>query len=223
MHKKVGRSNALSMRQYTKDELDSVRAIYVVGPSSAGKTTLCNALVKQLGIPPDAFVTEVARTVMREKGLTRADVGQLSMQRAIVDAHVARDRDARRSALDACIHDNVTTIGRNHGAVMVSDRSAIDAVVYAMMNSEALGRALIDSPGFRTMLDTYRSERATFVLLHPVANWVIDDGVRSIDSDNAIKQFIRVLQELKLRYMSLGEMDRLLEMRVGVVRLQLLI
>ncbi|TFY59054.1 hypothetical protein EVG20_g7929 [Dentipellis fragilis] len=59
----------------------SVRAIYIVGPSSTGKTTLCTALATHLGLPSALHITEVARTVMRSTSFTRADVGTLFLER----------------------------------------------------------------------------------------------------------------------------------------------
>lgn len=90
-----------------------ITAIYLVGPSSAGKTTLCNALATTLGLPKEAHISEVARTVMRERGFTRDDVGKLEMQKAIMEAQLKEDRSARRYA---------TATGRVCGGIVLSDR-----------------------------------------------------------------------------------------------------
>lgn len=78
-----------------------ITAIYIVGPSSAGKTTLCNALAASLNLPQKVCISEVARTVMRERGFTRNDVGKLEMQKAIMEAQLKEDRLARRHAIEA--------------------------------------------------------------------------------------------------------------------------
>lgn len=75
-----------------------ITAIYIIGPSSAGKTTLCNALAASFGLPEEVCISEVARTVMRERGFTRSDVGKVEMQKAIMDAQLKEDRSARQHA-----------------------------------------------------------------------------------------------------------------------------
>ncbi len=69
----------------------ATRSIYIVGASSTGKTTLCRALEKELGMP---LITEVARTVMKEKQFTRSDVATTAMQEAIFHAQVAAQKEA---------------------------------------------------------------------------------------------------------------------------------
>ena len=78
-----------------------ITAIYVVGPSSTGKTTLCDALAATLGLPREVCISEIARTVMREQGFTRNDVGKLEMQKAIMDAQLKEDKSARRYSVQA--------------------------------------------------------------------------------------------------------------------------
>ncbi|KAJ3798863.1 AAA domain-containing protein, partial [Lentinula aff. detonsa] len=109
-----------------KSEMSGLRAVYIVGPSSAGKTTLCNALAARLRLPSSMHITEVARTVMKEQGFTRADVHSFAMQHAIVKAQVAKDWEARQNTTA----EN-TTLGQ---PILLSDRSAVDAVVYAALS-----------------------------------------------------------------------------------------
>ena len=208
-------TQALTQRQL----VDSVTAIYVVGPSSSGKTTLCDALAKQLGLPDDVYLTEVARTVMREQGFSRADVHKLEMQQAIVDAHVARDTRAREAAL------RTVQLGTSRPAVprstlILCDRSAIDALVYAKLTS-ANDQALLASASFQTALASYRrAPHSTFVLLRPIAEWMHDDGIRSIaeDRERCLEVFRDVLDELGIRYFEIGGSCRMLEERVAFVR-----
>lgn len=78
-----------------------ITTIHIVGPSSTGKTTLCKALAAVLGLPQEVCISEVARTVMRERNFTRNDVGKLEMQRAIMEAQLEEARLARRYAVEA--------------------------------------------------------------------------------------------------------------------------
>ncbi|KAJ3811693.1 AAA domain-containing protein [Lentinula lateritia] len=192
-------------------QTSGLRAIYIVGPSSTGKTTLCNALATRLGLPPSMHITEVARAVMKEQGFTRADVHSLNMQHAIVKAQVSKDREARQKA---------AAVGQ---AVLLSDRSAVDAVVYAALSElkakSGSTQALISCPDFQEVLPFYRSPRSTFVLLRPIKEWMIDDGVRSLeDGEHCHDMFVRILKELNISYIELGEDCRWLEERIATVR-----
>ncbi|KAA1476796.1 hypothetical protein DENSPDRAFT_785522 [Dentipellis sp. KUC8613] len=176
-----------------------VRAIYIVGPSSTGKTTLCRALAAHLGLPRAQHITEVAR----------ADVGTLAMQRAIMHAQLAEDARAR--------------IGNARGIVL-SDRSAVDAVVYAALADAAdhdggsRSRTLLAAPELQAALPAYRA--STFVLLAPVAEWLVDDGVRSLEDGWAcFGEFRRMLGELGIPFVELGSSCRWLEERVAFVRI----
>src|SRR5258706_16092250 len=109
-------------------------SIYVVGPSSTGKTTLCGALSKhilaesQLQSPRSDgrgvllySISEVARKVMRERQFTRVDVGTLEMQQAILEAQVKTERDAMTSFASS---------DPTKEKVLLTDRCALDALVY---------------------------------------------------------------------------------------------
>ncbi|KAJ4468846.1 hypothetical protein J3R30DRAFT_3661779 [Lentinula aciculospora] len=171
--------------------MSGLKAIYVVGPSSTGKTTLCDALV-------------VARTVMKEQGFTRADVDSLAMQHAIVKAQASRDRETRDQK--AWAEDGVGT-----HSTLLSDRSAVDAVVYAALSELVVKsgntQTLISSPEFQAILPFYRSPKSKFVLLRPIQAWIVDDGVRSLkDGEHYYDMFIE-----------LGEDCRWLEERIAIV------
>jgi len=54
----------------------SIKTLYLVGPSSTGKSTLFHAIVKDMGLNPRQCITEVARTVMRRNpSFSRKTVG----------------------------------------------------------------------------------------------------------------------------------------------------
>nr|GAT54311.1 predicted protein [Mycena chlorophos] len=91
--------------------------VYVVGPSSSGKTTLCQALAVHLQLKPSQHISEVARTVIRELGLSREHIGRLEMQQAILLAHLQREKECDP------IQD------------LLCDRSALDPIVYAIFTA----------------------------------------------------------------------------------------
>ncbi|KAJ7166538.1 AAA domain-containing protein [Mycena crocata] len=165
--------------------------IYVVGPSSTGKTTLCNALAKRLGLDGKHFVTEVTRQVIRRLGLSRENIGLLDMQKAIMSAHLEREQQNQDADTQLC------------------DRSAIDPIVYAVFTatspSDAQTRkeALIQMPEFQRILPQYQD--SLFVLLKPVKAWMVDDGFRHVGDETEILALFReILSELGIRYREIG-------------------
>ena len=57
------------------DARPAIVTLFLVGPSSTGKSTLFHAIVKQMGLDPGQSITEVARTVMRNTSFSRKTVG----------------------------------------------------------------------------------------------------------------------------------------------------
>ncbi|KAJ6509836.1 AAA domain-containing protein [Mycena vulgaris] len=178
--------------------------IYVLGPSSTGKTTLCNALAKRLGLQGSQFVTEVARKVIKELGLSRENIGLLEMQKAIMLAHLEREQENGDSSAQLC------------------DRSAVDPIVYAIFtaanpaDAEARKQALIGLPEFQQVLPRYRS--SIFVLLNPVTEWLVDDGFRHVgDQAEVLVIFREILAELGIRYRQIGWEMRFLPERTSFV------
>ncbi|KAF5390122.1 hypothetical protein D9757_003871 [Collybiopsis confluens] len=195
--------------------MTGLKAIYVVGPSSTGKTTLCHALATRLGLTSDVFITEVARTVMKDQNFTRADVNSLAMQQAIVTAQVSRDLGARKN-LEASEHTSAHL-------VLLSDRSAVDALVYAALSElepkSGITETLLSSKEFQGILPYYRSMSSTFVLLHPIPAWLVDDGVRSLeDGERCYDMFVTILKRLEIHFVEVGEDCRWIEERVAFVR-----
>ncbi|KAJ2928198.1 hypothetical protein H1R20_g8893, partial [Candolleomyces eurysporus] len=170
------------------------KAIYIIGPSSTGKTTLCDALAKRLGLESAAYVKEVARRVMREKGYSRDTVGNLQMQLDIMEAHSNEEEKALEAA-----------------NLVLCDRSAIDPIAYAILTSsnaeEARQRkeALVGRLAFKAALERYRDHHSVFILLSPVQAWLIDDGVRSLENQEACMDvFRKVLKDLEIPYRVFG-------------------
>lgn len=154
----------------TAEDEDAVRrrpryqAVFVLGPSSSGKTTLCDALAQELQVQPPQYIKEVARSVMKTHDFTRDDTDTYEMQHAIMSAQL----DAEEQATAA-----LTTTKLNSGSVVVlSDRSAIDPIVYASTSTVpgAMDRRqrLLDDSRLQGMLAAYRS--SLFGMSQSIAN-----------------------------------------------------
>ncbi|KAF9226165.1 hypothetical protein BS17DRAFT_878821 [Gyrodon lividus] len=172
--------------------------IYIIGPSSTGKTTLCNAVAESLKLPAWCYITEVARQVMRTQGYTRADVGTMEMQKAIMLAQLEKETQA------------CEWVGGTIGGLILSDRSGIDPIVYAVLTAKDEFQArhkknlLVDQPTFQSALHRYREARV--LLLNPVPEWLIDDGVRSLEQhERCIVVYREVLCELGIAYHEMGK------------------
>ncbi|CAL1711827.1 unnamed protein product [Somion occarium] len=128
---------------------DALAAIFVLGPSSSGKTTLCDALVEDLCLDRSKYIKEVARKVMRSTGFTRNDTHTYDMQAAIMKAQI--------EAETRVLHDAKST---SEGLVLLSDRSAVDPIVYAFSAkvkiAKETGERLLEDHDFRTILPVYR-------------------------------------------------------------------
>ncbi|KAK7047003.1 AAA domain-containing protein [Favolaschia claudopus] len=177
------------------------RRVYVVGPSSTGKTTLCDALAKRLGIEENRLIKEVARTVIKELGLSRSDIGLLDMQKAIMLGHLKREQECEAETY-------------------LSDRSAVDPIVYAIFTAanaqDAVARkeTLVSLPEFQEALPRYR--QSLFILLGTVREWVVDDGFRHVGDETKLLTIFRdVLVELGIRYREIGSEMRFLPERTA--------
>ncbi|KAG2003691.1 hypothetical protein CC2G_004278 [Coprinopsis cinerea AmutBmut pab1-1] len=173
------------------------RTIYIVGPSSTGKTTLCEVLAKRLGLSGSAYITEVARQVMKEKGYTREDVGNIQMQMDIMIEHLKRE--------EAGLSDE--------HRIVLCDRSAIDPVVYARLTAQSSGEdqsgRLTDSQAFRAALERYRDPSSLFILLGPVTEWIIDDGIRSLErQEECLQRYRECMKLYDIPYRELGQDTR---------------
>ncbi|TFK19297.1 hypothetical protein FA15DRAFT_674563, partial [Coprinopsis marcescibilis] len=179
------------------------KAIYIIGPSSTGKTTLCDVLARRLGLVGPAYITEVARQVMKAKGYTRNDVGHVQMQIDILEEHLKREEKS-------------TTFG-----VILCDRSAVDPVVYSQLTSETDLEAkrrlqlLTANSAFQRALARYRSPSSTVILLAPVKEWVVDDGVRSLEQqDRCLQIYKELLRGWDIPYKEFGSETRFLYERM---------
>lgn len=179
-------------------------SIYVVGPSSTGKTTLCDALAQKLGLEKSAYVTEVARHVMKAKGYSRDTISSTQMQEDIMEAHFLLEAESK-------VH-----------AIRVWDRTAIDPIVYAILTSRDAEEArrkqdhLTHTANFQKALQKYR--QSIVILLKPVAEWLVDDGIRCTENqDKCLEIYKRLLAEMDISYYEFGRETMFLPERVGII------
>jgi hypothetical protein len=151
--------------------------------------------MQRLALPTGAYVTEVARQVMKDKGYSRETIGSLQMQQDIMEAYFEREH----------------SLQENNYPTRLFDRSAIDPIVYAILTSkdsdEARSRQdlLTRSEKFQKVLRRYKSRASILVLLTPVPEWLVDDGVRSTENqDTCTRIFRELLEELGVPYFELG-------------------
>jgi nicotinamide riboside kinase len=144
------------------------RNVYIIGPQSTGKTTLVKALVETLeGEVP--VIQEVARKVMQEKGYSRVDVDSNDHEKKFGLQH---------DIFTAQVEKETTFI--QAGAMFVSDRSAVDPLIYLFHYSgrEAMNR-IASTDEWRKVRDRYAdTKQSLVVLLSPVREFLIDDNVR---------------------------------------------
>ena len=149
-------------------------------------------------------MTEVARHVMKEKGYSRDTIGSLQMQEDIMEAHFLYEQRSMAHAVRVC------------------DRTVLDPIVYAILTSrneeESRGKQnhLTRSANFQKALQQYR--KSIVILLKPVAEWLVDDGIRSTENpDNCLQIYRRLLAEMDVPYYEFGREMMFLPERVGFV------
>ncbi|KAL0569072.1 hypothetical protein V5O48_012899 [Marasmius crinis-equi] len=192
----------------------NTRRIYLIGPSSTGKTTLCNAIAKHLSLPTSVHLAEVARDVIRAGGWTRNDIGLLEMQQKILDAHAEKEREVIERWEGDKDHQ------KNGGVQLLCDRSAIDPIVYAVLTSSKVAAPgcsvedlektrrdeMVNSTSFQAIFPTYLEPTSHFYLLEPVEDWLEDDGFRHVgDQLESFHVFKRLLGELGILYRIIGK------------------
>ncbi|KAK8041603.1 hypothetical protein PG994_014610 [Apiospora phragmitis] len=182
--------------------------IYIIGAQSTGKTTLVIALEAHFrqdtssSLPVPSVIREVARSVLRDHDYTAQDIRDsparaLELQRLILAAQAKAERETEEKAASAS-----TT-----PCWLLSDRSAIDPVVYAWLYvGQESARSLMESAEWRGMRD--RMAQSLVVVCEAGVKWLTDDGVRLMPtgSDEWTKThevFCQVLEEARLRYILL--------------------
>jgi nicotinamide riboside kinase len=141
---------------------------------------------------------------MMEKGYSRDTIGSLQMQEDIMEAHFLLEQESMAHAVRVC------------------DRTAIDPIVYAILTSrdEEESREkqnhLTRSANFQKALEQYR--KSIVILLKPVAEWLIDDGIRSTENqDQCLQIYRQLLAEMDVSYYEFGREMMFLPERVGFI------
>ncbi|KAI1813796.1 AAA domain-containing protein [Poronia punctata] len=173
--------------------------IYIIGSQCTGKTTLASALCdgfdRNTGVDDEgkpALITEVARSVLERHHFARHDIRNsaeraLELQRLILEAqHVSETAWLRERAW------------------FVSDRSAVDPIIYARKYaSREAADALCDSDKWRGM--SGRMAKSAVILCEAPVHWLVDDGVRlmPLDEDEWLQihnEFCHVLEQYGIEY-----------------------
>jgi hypothetical protein len=124
-------------------------------------------------------------------------------------------------------------LGSNSGEGLIIDGTAVDALVYCREYvSEDAYKNLCKTLEFQEALwrcggakiDGNNGARVLFILALPVAEWLIDDGVRNMDEPEAVlEEFRYVLNEWEIPFVELGrdlmELGRRIEWMVPKARL----
>jgi nicotinamide riboside kinase len=192
------------------------RNVYIIGPQSTGKTTMVKGLVERLkGDVP--VIQEIARHVMKEKGYSRIDVDSADPERRF-----AMQNDIFHAQLEK--EDSYLESGTN----FVSDRSAIDPLVYLMHYSGTKSLDKMTSRvEWRKVRDRYGGAKESLVvLLLPVEEFLIDDDIRYMaksihDWHSLAASFQRFLHEQDISAIEFGEECRDIGNRVDRVLTEL--
>ena len=175
--------------------------IYIIGAQSTGKTTLVNAMaaffhaqdntIKDRQNQPD-ILKEVARGVLNQHKLTANDItssssSALRIQRLILEAQVEAE----------------TAVQRSHHWY-ISDRSALDPLVYAELYSgeDGLNALQRDSTWQRA---AKWMKNSVVIVCEAGGKWLIDDGVRLMPKDKNAwykkhQSFCTLLDRMDMEY-----------------------
>jgi nicotinamide riboside kinase len=154
------------------------------------------ALCGTLGVPEPSLIVEVARIVIKKISFTTEDIRNspdlsLMLQKQILAAQV----EAERTALDT-------------SPWVVSDRSALDPIVYAHTYAGADAAKQITESGTWQAI-RQRMAESVVIVCEPVVDWLQDDGVRLLPKDNEEwiqihSRFCTLLEEEGIGYSVLG-------------------
>ena len=146
--------------------------------------------------------------MLKDHGYTRNDVHRLEVQREIMLAHIQAERLAREES----------------SGLILCDRSAIDAIVYAILTAsderDACSRRdqLIQMDEFQHILPLYR--QSLFFLSEPVPEWIVGDEMRyesMVNIQDCFKTFQITLSYLGIEYHVIAKENKLTSDRVAIV------
>jgi nicotinamide riboside kinase len=201
-------------------------AVFVIGAGGVGKTTLINRYITECGSKA-VLVKELARTFMNENNISQADLENESVLWNL-QAGIVKGQMGRENELD--------------GQDFISDRSVVDALVYAAMikphrfpqltrdndsfRNDSAERLLSPLTGdseaarknVRRMVLRYR--RSLVVLVYPFNHCIVDDGVRLVMNEHELFRYTelcgRILRILGVPFFDLHEAE--LPMRVELLK-----
>ena len=193
--------------------------VYIIGPQSTGKTTLVNALSRAFNdkVP---IIREIARKVMAEKGYSKIDVDSENKERRL---------SMQRDIFTAQVEAEMSLLSSSEGASFLSDRSAIDPLIYLLRYSgrEELDR-LTTTEMWQAVRDRYRdTSKSLVLLLLPVEQFLDDDDIRyvpkSLEDWHALAEDFRgFMTEEGIPFIGIGEECLEIEERVLFVLSKLL-
>ena len=180
------------------------------GAHSVGKTTLLKRLLDEPGLEGFRPESELARRVIEEKKLQRADFDH--KEHPVVFETLQADILKKQN--------EVEEKNTQKGDPYLMDRG-LDPVVYARcyLGDEAYKR-LLDMPCTKEILQRYRSVSSHLFVITPNRECIEDDGVRMKPKLEELQKFTDCMKKtLEENAISFKEIDVLdLEERVKVVR-----
>jgi ABC-type ATPase involved in cell division len=60
------------------EDKSTIKSLYLIGPSSTGKSTLFRAIMEDMRLDPEQCVTEVARMVMKNTDFSKKTIGYVN-------------------------------------------------------------------------------------------------------------------------------------------------
>ena len=186
------------------------KSIYLIGPQSTGKTTLTQALQQYYG-PETPVLEEIARSILNQKKYSADSLLSnqcFQMQTDIFDAQFLEEK----SFVD-------------QGKFFISDRNAVDPIVYAKMYSGNPDdwKHFCKSPEWKILRSRYKNqENCLVVLMLPITEFLVDDGTRLMPQDleewiEIGNQFQEFLKDQCIPFQVLGENYSGIEERVKKV------
>ncbi|KAL4970491.1 ATP/GTP-binding protein [Aspergillus stella-maris] len=173
-------------------------SLYIIGAQCTGKTTLVRVLQEAISKQHPSLhlktISEVARHVLQKHQFTRDDIAYnppraLELQQLILAAQYAEENSP--SPTD----------------VVLSDRSGVDPIVYAINYGPPQSRDLLeDSSEWHYLRD--RMRKALVILCPPQQEWLKDDGTRLMSStmaewEHTHSTFIQVLEENEIPFQAI--------------------